>query len=169
MSEPKLRQDELEQISAFLDGELPADQTRDVARRIDSDPAWAAAADELGKLESLLDAWPTPRLAGDLTTSILAATRRKQPRPAWVQWLAPLATAAAIVAAVLLLGPTGSRPGPEVAGEPTVSPIEKVIEAVPREDRFVVENLDVFEDYDVLVRYETLEALAALEREQPET
>ena len=42
-------------------------------------------------------------------------------------------------------------------------------EAVPKEDRFVVENLDVFEDYDVLVRYQTLEALAALERQQPDT
>ncbi len=47
--------------------------------------------------------------------------------------------------------------------------LARIFEAVPKEDRFVVENLDVFEDYDVLVRYQTLEALAALERQEPDT
>lgn len=164
MSESKLKPTELEQISAFLDGELPETQARQVAEMIERDPAWAAAANEFSRLDVLLEAWPTPRLAGDLTTSILSATRRKRPHPAWVQWMAPLAAAAAIVVAVTLFRPAPTAPGPKVAD----STMQRTLEAVPQEDRFVVENLDVFEDYDVLVQYETLEALAALEQ-QPET
>ncbi|NLF29399.1 MAG: hypothetical protein GX591_00770 [Planctomycetes bacterium] len=158
---------EREQLSAYLDGQLGGEEAAAVAARIAGDPRWRAAAGQYGRLDAVLGRWTAPRMRRDLTAAILAEARRTPPRPAWFRWLVPLAAAASIVVAVML---SIDEPAPRLAaGPPPSDPLERVVQAMPQEDRFVVENLDIFADYDVLENFDTLEALAALEREQPGT
>ena len=167
MVDKRLTPTQRDQLSAYLDGQLPADEAAAVAERIAADPRWRAAAEAYGRLDVVLDRWTTPRMRRDLTAAILAEARRKPPRPAWVRWVAPLSAAAAIVVAVML---SIDGPAPRVASDPPLHErVERVVQAVPQADRFVVENLDIFADYDVLENFDTLRAIAALEREQPGT
>jgi len=148
-----------EQLSAYMDGHLPSDEAAAVAERIAGDPRWRAAAAEYEQLDAAMGCWTPPRMQRDLTAAILAEARRKRPRPTWVQWLAPLSAAAAIVVAVML---SIDPPAPKgTAPSPLANRVERAVQAVPREDRFVVRQLDVFADYDVLANFETLKALTA--------
>ncbi len=180
MVDKHLTSTQREQLSAYLDGELPADQAAAVAARIAGDPRWQAAAAEFERLNEVLDRWTAPRMQRDLTASILAEARRKPPRPMWMRWLAPLSAAAAIVVAVMLsIDPPAPKvatlPSPGDDGEAVVQaddrpapdaaasddPLEHAVAALPPKDQFVVENLDVFADYHVLAHFDTLRAIAA--------
>ena len=108
MTRPGLKQPEIEQINAFLDGELPAEQVRQVARRISAEPAWARAARRLRKLDTMLDAWQVDPLRRDLSGAIMGGTRPQARRPAWLHVAGPLAVAAAIFAAVVVYHAIGS-------------------------------------------------------------
>lgn len=173
-----LGQDDLERISAWLDGELDARQSAEVAARVQRDPAWSAAAEEFRRVGTLLEHWQTPPLRRDLTDAIVAKARSRRQLPTWVRLAAPLAAAAAIVllavTRVSVEPPTGTDGNTPVVGasdggdstptsDPLMADIERIVN-VPDTDRFVVENLDIVRDYDVLKDFETLQAIASLER-----
>ena len=125
--EPRL----LEQLSAWMDGELPADEARFLQRRLANDVAlreqwerWQLAADCLkGHPVRLQDA----ALAGRIQSAIAAGPQR---RPAsGLGWLASAAVIA--LAAVLLPGVLSEAPAPEgvaasaaLAPTPASAPVE---------------------------------------------
>lgn len=125
--EPRL----LEQLSAWMDGELPADEARFLQRRLANDVAlreqwerWQLAADCLkGHPVRLQDA----ALAGRIQAAIAAGPQR---RPAsGLGWLASAAVIA--LAAVLLPGVLSEAPAPEgvaasaaLAPTPASAPVE---------------------------------------------
>lgn len=171
-----LGQADLERISAWLDGELDARQSAEVAARVQRDPAWSAAAEEFRRVGALLEYWQAPPLRRDLTDTIVAKARSRRQLPTWVRLAAPLAAAAAIVllavTRVSVEPPTDTRNTPIAgssqsdstpASDPLMADIERIVN-VPDTDRFVVENLDIVRDYDVLKDFETLQAIASLER-----
>ncbi|MFW6154745.1 MAG: DUF3106 domain-containing protein [Planctomycetota bacterium] len=157
MVDRDLTRTQREQLSAYLDGQLPSDEAAAVAERIADDPRWRKAAAEYERLDAVLDRWTAPRMQRDLTAAILSEARRKPPRPAWVRWLAPLSAAAAIVVAVML---SIDRPAPRTATDaPLAERAKQAVRTVPREDRFVVKQLDIFANYDVLANFDTLRAM----------
>ena len=168
MKNKPLSQSQLDQISAFLDGELSASQTDQVAARLENDPAWAAAAGQFQKLGTLLEVWEAPPLRRDLTDSILAKARRKSRLPEWVRAMIPLAAAAAIFLTVaayhfLTTDSAGVNSlvtlGGQGASDSDTQASEKLLKGIDDQDHFVVKNLDLFQDYDVLADFETLSAI----------
>ncbi len=76
-------------IGAYYDGELGADEAKEVAALIESDPAYRKYAEELKKLSSSLQTWNDEPLSPDLeqkikmlytheTSNIQSFTRRKR-------------------------------------------------------------------------------------------
>ena len=55
----------------------------------------------------------------------------------------------------------GSANAPSASG--LDQSIDRIVRRVPPADRFVVENLDLFQDYDVMLDYPTLEAADQLQ------
>jgi hypothetical protein len=66
-------------ISAYIDGELSADEAKKVASLIDSDPAYKQYADELKKISSSLQTWNDEPLSPDLERKIAAALAQRSP------------------------------------------------------------------------------------------
>jgi anti-sigma factor RsiW len=169
----KLSAEQYELVSAYLDGALSEAQSAELARRITDDPAWAAAAADFRRLDSLLDTWPAPPLQRDLTDAILAQAHARRKLPGWVGALAPLAAAAAIAVAAWawhLAGPAtpGAPAGGVVAGANDNLPPEarEVVSRIDPADQFVVENLDLLQDYTVLEDFATLQAIDRLQANQ---
>ena len=162
-----LRQQDLEQLTAWMDGELNEDEAREVIRRVATDSRWRRAYEDFAAVDRALEMVVPPTPPADLASRIVrAANRRRLWRRA-----GGVAAAAAVAAGVILAVWLG-RP----AGTPTPTPgdviIARQLQDVPEADRFMVENLDVFRNYDRAVEYEkvrsiaddeTLTALAALE------
>lgn len=168
-----LGQSELEQIVAWLDGELSLQEADQVAARVQSDPAWSAAAREFRQLDQLLDGWQAPALPRDLTGEVLARARRKPALPAWVRLTAPLAAAAAIVLVAVAFHAMRPATPAKTGGAGTVATANLAVTddlaRVVQSDQFLVENLDLFKDYDVLKDFATLKAMDELERQgQPD-
>lgn len=57
----------LEQLNAYLDGELPADESRRVEERLAADAAWAAELKRLQRAWDLLDRLPKAEVNPDFT------------------------------------------------------------------------------------------------------
>jgi anti-sigma factor RsiW len=125
--EPRL----LEQLSAWMDGELPADEARFLQRRLANDVAlreqwerWQLAADCLkGNPVRLQDA----ALAGRIEAAIEPATGPQRRPVSGLRWLA--SAAAIALAAVLLPGVLSEAPAPDgvaasAAPAPTTLPAE---------------------------------------------
>lgn len=167
----KLKTAQIEEISAYLDGELSPEQSARTAERIRHENTWSRTARSFEQVDTIMEAWQAAPLRRDLTASILAKAHERPARPAWLRVAGPLAAAAAILLVVMLyqvVSPPAdnSRIGP-TAGAPAVQqrPTEEVVMAgLPKEDRFVVENLDVIKDLPVLANFETLEAIDRLAR-----
>ena len=124
--EPRL----LEQLSAWMDGELPADEARFLQRRLANDVAlreqwerWQLAADCLkGHPVRLQDA----ALAGRIQAAIAAGPQRRS--ASGLGWLA--SAAAIALAAVLLPGVLSEAPAPEgVAASAALAPTPAPVEA----------------------------------------
>ncbi len=190
----RLTQSELEDLSAFVDGELPAEQSRRIARRVESDGAWADAHRELLALDGLLDAYTVP--AGDegLAERICRPYRRARQRVlrpvgAWWRRLVPLSAAAAVVIGLGILGwreyvgrldaPNEPVEMASAAGQPArqdaepddgMDEVDRGLKDYSRAEQFAIVNLPmvrtVSEDYDVIANFETLEAIEQLERQQ---
>ena len=153
-----LTQPELEQLSAFFDGELPADQAEAFERRLEAEPRLQRALAQMKALDAALDAWQVPAAAADLPERVLASVRRKTRQSPvilrLVRWAGAAAAAAAvIVGAIRWMGPkdTPRDAGQVVQNEPAV------------EDALIVRHLDFFENYEVLANLETLEAIEQIE------
>ncbi len=170
----RLGQNDRDDLSAYLDGELSADEAERVRSTVEADPAWADALRELGELDALLDAWAPPEAPADLGERIIAAADHR-PRGRVLSWPKVFAGAMAAAAAILLAIGVGlrvsettpetereeiARPEPERPSEP-IDPADMTEEQI---DEFAVENLGFFKDYDVLTDFETLEAIERVER-----
>ena len=71
MSERLERQSDLEQLSAWMDGELDAPAAEGVARLVREDPAWRAAWEEFRAVDWALDLCPPVGPRRDLTEEIV--------------------------------------------------------------------------------------------------
>lgn len=94
----------LEQLSAWMDGELPSDEARFLQRRLRNDVALREQWERWQLASACLNREPVHAMAGDLPRRIAAAIAdagmqapARRPRMAW------LASAAALVLAVALL------------------------------------------------------------------
>jgi anti-sigma-K factor RskA len=169
----ELTQSDLEQLSAYLDGELEAEQARQVEAMLAGDGRWQRAARELKALDETLDQWTAPPAPAGLAERIIAASRQEKQAPALVirlvKYLTPVAAAAAVAVAYLAFfnHPQTNTPATET---PIVSAADKA--AV---DGLVVEHLDFFKQYrsletishnDTVVDEATLKAIDHIEQTQ---
>jgi hypothetical protein len=195
MMDSKLTQSEFEDLSAFLDGELAEEASREIARRVESDAAWASAHSELLALDRLLDAYTAPAVDERLAERICRPYRRASQRvlrSAGGLWrrLVPLSAAAAVVIGLGILGVREyvSRDGgpvepPSVAANDVEPPdagpddsddamdeVDRGLKDYSRAEQFAIVNLPmvrtVSDEYDVIANFETLQAIEQLERQQ---
>ena len=169
--ERQLGQSDLDDLSAWLDGELDAGRADEVANLVLTDPLWRRTHAELVMLAAALDTCDVPSAPGDLADSIMARSRRWGRRSLSarvVRVAVPLAAAASVIVAVTFfamhmrqLG-SSSSPGadPQIA-RPAAASQQPLTTA--EQDKCIVKNLHFFRNYDVLVNYETLEAIERLE------
>ena len=61
-----------EKLIAYLDGELPEDEARDVEQSLASDPAMRAEVEKLNRAWELLDLLPRPNASGEFGSRTLA-------------------------------------------------------------------------------------------------
>ena len=165
------RQFDIEQLVAWMDGELPASEAQVVAERVQADPDWQATYADFRAVDAALEMLATPAASEGLTERIVRAAHRREMSGRVVRILAPLAAAAAIVVAVWL-GSYLGRTAPPTGVEGLIA---KTLRDVPKQDRFLVQNLPLFQNYREILSYEqvrsvvdgeTLSALAALEAER---
>ena len=181
----ELTASELENLSAYMDGELPAGSAAEVARGIEADAAWRQMRRDFQDVESLLDDYTAPPASAELTGRIMSAVRRHARRRQVlrvVSWLAPAAAAAAI----LLIG-LAVFGGGHWFGQPQTYPIvtntkniepelagSTAFKAVPADQRpalqeEIIRHLNFFRDYEVVADLETLEAIEQLDGEDQGT
>jgi hypothetical protein len=143
----ELTSSEWDDLSAWLDGELPAERAKEIEARVASDPAWADAHRDMQAVEAALDSWQAPAPGDDLAARIRQAARQQR-RPLRIPRLAiPLSVAAAAVV-LIAVGAAMLDTTPQPVGEATspvaVAPADddsSAAEAVP--DAFVVQAIDV--------------------------
>lgn len=178
MNTERLTQSDFDDLSAYLDGELAGPRAQQVRQLLATDATWQQAHRHLVELNGALDAFAAPALPAGLADRIIAkAHETARPRTVirLVRWLAPAAAAAAILVAVLVLqqhkGPQGTQADRQVAQTDThTTPTgTDPLHGVATEDRFVVENLDFFCNYDVAANLETLEAIDHAQNATPST
>jgi len=150
-----------EDLSAYLDDQLPADRAAAIEELIRTDPAWGQAWQRLQALDADLDAYDVPAPPSGLADRIVGAvTRKTRNRKLVFRLWAPLAAAAAaaaiIVATVAFNTDKAPEPNDKRIAEEKVLPDDDVTEAI-------VEHLDFVRDLDVLEDFETLEAIERLE------
>lgn len=132
----KLNEQQLEQLSAWMDGELEPAEAQRVQRLVADEPAWAEEHARLLALDRRLDAWAAPAPRDALAGQIVAAAHRSRRRLVLVRWLTPAAAAAAIVLAVVLLhaGPTNQPSQPAAQATPSIADFAKAAPALPTGD-----------------------------------
>jgi anti-sigma factor RsiW len=116
-----------EQLCAWMDGELPADEARFLQRRLQNDPALRAQWERWQLASACLRGQPVRTMPAGLCDRVAAAIDAEPARrPRW-PWLA--ATAAALLVAALLPslslrdpGPFGLAPDATLAEAPAPAP-----------------------------------------------
>lgn len=115
----------LEQLCAWMDGELPAEEARFLERRLQNDPALRAQWERWQLASACLRGQPVRAMPADLCDRVAAAVAEEPVRRMRWPWLA--AAAAAMLVAVLLPrlslrdpGPFELAPGASLAEEPAV-------------------------------------------------
>ena len=161
----QLGQSDLEDLSAYLDGQIEDGQAARIRRLVEQDPLWQAAYRQLLALDEVLAAYAAPAAPDGLGDRVVADVRRRVKRRrrliSFARVAAPIAAAAAVILIAVLASPEGQQPAPTT--EQKVADIQTPPKVMPKADRFVAENLNFFRDYEVLVNYETLEAIERLE------
>lgn len=99
----------IEQLYAYLDGELSPAEAAEVERAAAADPAVALQLDELRALDQALGALPGVETDGEFTERVVRAARRRRSGRI-VRLLIPLAAAAAILVAVVWNGREEAAP-----------------------------------------------------------
>ena len=114
-----------EQLSAWLDGELPADEARFLQRRLDNDPALRAQFERWQLASACLRGQPVRLMPAGFAARVQAACAPTTSRARW-PWFASAAAAMLLVAMVPnLLAPDGTRglpPPPGLAGSSVPAP-----------------------------------------------
>lgn len=100
----------LEELYAYLDGELAPEEEARVRRALQDDPSAAALLERLQAADRALDELPGLEASPGFTARVLAAARHRA-RGRLVRLLAPVAAAAALLLAVL--GTGGGETAPE--------------------------------------------------------
>lgn len=178
----ELTESELENLSAYMDGELRSELTAEVAHNIQADAAWRQTRRDFQDVEGLLDHYTVPPASAELTGRIMSAVRRQQRSRQTlhvVRWLAPAAAAAAIIVVGLAVFGGGdwlSRPqtsglvgsnivkiGPELAGSTAFKAVP--VDQRPALQEEIIRHLNFFRDYEVVadVDMETLKAIEQLD------
>ena len=172
----QLAQPDIDDLTAFLDGELTGSRAEEIDRLTQTDPVWQGALRQMIAVDALLDAYAIPDPPAGLADRIIQGVEEAgRPRPVVVKLarlLAPLAAAAAVLIAVLVWHSAKSGPEdrPPVAGQKIV---DEELAGVPAADRPIVEHLDfarslelcnVIADSDRLLDDETLKAIDRLEK-----
>lgn len=140
--ERKLTTSEWEALSAWRDGELDPQASREIEQKLADEPAWAKALEDLQAIDEALDNWTVPAPPSDLAGRIAAACHNQPRTPRILRLAMPLSAAAAaavvlIAVGVVLLKKPASH---------TVSVASQTDPSTPDRipDAFVVEGLDVF-------------------------
>ena len=176
-----LDESDFSELWEWMDGEFQPHRAAEIEQLVREDPSWTDAWETAKALESVLDTWSAPEPSDDLPARIIrnvqeaASPLRRATH--LVRWLAPAAgVAAAIVLGAALLFPVDrSRFG--LSDRPMASAtspgiVAEVLKDISNQDRFIVENLDFFRNYELcgtivenesLLDPATLEALDRLE------
>lgn len=109
----------LEQLCAWMDGELPADEARFLQRRLDNDPALRAQWERWQLASACLRGQPVRTMPADLCERVAAAVAAEPARRGRWPWLAGVA--AAVLVAVLLPRMLAQDPGGRVPTAETPS------------------------------------------------
>jgi hypothetical protein len=121
--DPRLK----EQLSAWLDGELPADEARFLQRRLDNDPALRAQFERWQLASACLRGQPVRLMPAAFPDRVQAGLA--EVRPARARWPWAAGAAAAVLMAALLpsmLATDGGRglpPAGELAATPSAGPV----------------------------------------------
>lgn len=138
-TQPQLSEHDLELLSAYIDGQLSADERRTVERRLDEEAELRQAYDELrATVQALRDLEPLrPPRSFTLDPAKVAAQRPPAPRLGWQRLLQVAGVfAGVLIAAIGVLNVLGSMGAgaPSMAVQPTVAPAaEPMLAAVPTE------------------------------------
>lgn len=114
----------LEQLSAWMDGELPPDQARFLQRRLENEPALRAQWERWQLASDCLRGHAVQVMPESLAAGVAAAVASAPPRRARWPWLA--SAAAAVLAVALLPSSPENPPGP-----PRVAPVATAPQAAP--------------------------------------
>lgn len=162
----QLGQSEFEDLVAYLDGELDARRAAEVRKLVETGPAWREAHRQMRELDAALDLYAAPPAPSDLAERICRNVRRKSRQPLViriVRWAAPLAAAAAILLFVVLSRPWDGGQGTGQGGPGLVRPADVIS---PEDvERIARDNLDFFQELDVVANLDTLEEIERLEGE----
>ncbi len=178
----KLEQHEYDALWDYVQGRCEPALAGRIEQLVRSDPRWSRRYARIKALDEALDAYEAPPAPGDLLARIIRAAhgeRRKMRSGArwrtFARVAASVATAAAIILAVMVVEinppsttkPTARTDQSNIAPTPGSERVDRLLSGVPSQDRFLVENLDFFRNYDVLVNFETIREIERLEKNQP--
>lgn len=145
------RQIDWEDLSAWLDGELPAPRAVEIDRLVRDEASWRDAAEQLRRMDAALDAWSVPAAAEDLSGRAIASVRRSRRHSLravrLVRWLVPASVAAAVLLTAVLWQNFRADSSSPVARAGPDDPIQRILEDVPVQDQFIVEHLEFFQTY----------------------
>ena len=176
-----LSEGDLEDLSACLDGELPADRAAEVERLVRDDRWWRQMHREMTAVDAALEAYTVPAAAPELPERIIAAAQRSTRRKhvlRVVAWAAPAAAAAAVLLVALAVMNRPADPVPKQPGivltdpPPPVDGSElersKAYQSMPKAERValeeeIIKQLSFFRNYAVYEQFDTLEAIDRLE------
>jgi len=114
-----------EQLSAWMDGALPADEARFLERRLQNDPALRAKWERMQLASACLRGHEVVAMAPDLSARVAAAIADEKPampRRAWVGWAVAASVALAVIALVPRPGQDAQAPAPLAATSDSAPP-----------------------------------------------
>lgn len=120
-----------EQLSAWLDGELPADEARFLQRRLDNDPGLRARFERWQLASACLRGQPVRLMPADFAGRVQAGLSPAAPARARWPWFASAAAAVLMAALLPNMLATDAGPGLPPAGELAASAPDA---ALPAED-----------------------------------
>lgn len=148
----------MEELSAYVDGEVASDRAADIAHLVETDALWRQAHQELLDLNAALDAYVAPSPSSDLAARIIANIHRREQKSLasrLLRWTAPLSAAAAVLIAV------GVWRNLHVT--PTAGTTERVDIRTEDAETLAKENLDFFQDIDIAANMDTLDEIDRLD------
>jgi anti-sigma factor RsiW len=153
-----LSNEDRENLSAYLDGELDEKTARALEAKLNADPRARAEAEALSRTWQLLDYLPQPQPSTAFTSRTLesvSALRPVQPAPAapgrQLPWAFGLGWAAAVLVAALagFAGVTYLAPSPHPAA-PTSEAEPANVDELLAQDLRILENLHLYQHVDDL-------------------